>query len=173
MGAAPHYALTEYFFRIYHIKLLNRKAYFALHDLLLDKHSSLISCSLEEIETGKTADQSRILRIEALYDDFIDRVELKSALADLPESYENHYLFPKKSLEAKGSTMSEEKDSVILACNKIKIGKYGKEKHWKIDLDQTQYGFLLFLAAHTKGLKVQTKDGLRLHPFGWIETHEV
>lgn len=162
MGAAPNYALTEYFFRLYTIKL-STTGYFALRNQMKN-NTRLIECSLSEVDQGKTTDKANTLRIEALYDDFSDKLELCQALKGLKPSYCNRYKFNKES------------DAIIFSRkNDILQGNPGKEKPLPLsDLTQKQRGLLLALAIHAKGLSLELIDSKKMimHEFGWLEIHE-
>jgi len=162
MGAAPNYALTQYFFRIYQIKL-DITGYFAIR-AQMRTCERLIECTLDEVAAGKTADNAKTLSIHAIYDDFgNDRVALKQALAALEPSYTNRYRF------------NDEKDSLIFSLEiDILRGNPGNEKPLGIDLMQEQKSLLLALAAHGKGLPLTLADSeaVTLHEFGWIEIHD-
>jgi len=161
MGAAPNFALTQYFIRLYQINL-NTTGYFALRAHLRTSER-LIECTLDEVVNGKTTDNAKTLRIEAIYDDFgNDRVALKQALAVLEPSYTNRYRF------------NDEKDSLIFSLeSEILQGISGKEKPLDADLTQEQNSLLLALAGHGKGLPLTLADSeaVTLHEFGWIEIH--
>ena len=159
MGPAPIYALTQYFIRLYTIKL-STPGYFAMCNQM-KQSNCLIACSLAEIEKGKTADNANTLRIEALYDDFNDRRELRQTLEKMEPSYCNCYKF------------NNESDAIIFSLkNDLLQGNSGKEKPLLLsNLTQKQRGLLLALAIHAKGfpLELNNSQEVRLHKFGWFE----
>ncbi|KOR30484.1 hypothetical protein TI05_13900 [Achromatium sp. WMS3] len=69
MGAAPNYALTRYFFRLYQLELTTT-GYLVLQRTLQEHHQRFIECGLDEIVSGKTSDGAKILRIDAVYKNF-------------------------------------------------------------------------------------------------------
>lgn len=162
MGAAPNYALTEYFFRLYHLQLTTT-GYFVLRHRLQQDNNRFIECSLDEIAGGKTSDGAKTLRIEAMYQDFAnDRQALVQALQDLPSSYINSYTF------------QADKDSLTFFIQRdIEQGEAGKEKPVPFTVTLEQKSWLLGLAAHAKGFSWEqiNKQNITLHPHGWIEVH--
>jgi len=164
MGAAPNYALTEYFFRLYSIKL-STAGYLPLRNRMkTDKR--LIECSLDEIVSGKTVGGASTLRIEALYRDYNDnRDELRRSLEGIYPSYINQYLFN-----------DEKKDGLVLSlANNILRGSSGKEQPLSVmSLTPDQKEILLTLAIHGKGLPLElaAPQKATLHEFGWLEIHD-
>jgi hypothetical protein len=162
MGAAPNYALTQYFFRLYQIKL-STNGYFTLRDQMRN-NDRLIECTLDEVAIGTTADGAKTLTIQAIYDDFHnDRGALKQALEEMKPSYINRYLF------------NDKKDGLIFSIeNNILRATSGKEKPLLTTLNTEQKSLLLALAAHGKGLTITPLDSntVDFHEFGWIEIHD-
>jgi len=162
MGGAPNYALTQYFIRLYEIKL-STPGYFALRKQI-KTDSRLIECSLDEVACGVTTDNAKSLRIEAIYNDFgNDRNALRQALKAMEPSYKTHYAF------------TDIKDGLIFTLeNNILKGGPGKERSILHDLTTEQKSLLFALAAYGKGYPIKLKDSkaVTLHAFGWIEMHD-
>lgn len=163
MGAAPNYALTQYFLRIYSLQL-STVGYLTLQQTLKRKSSHIIECTLDEIAIGITSDGAKKLRIDAIYSDFAaDRHMLRQELAKLPNSYTNRY------------TYNSEKDSLIFSLqHDILLGEAGKEKVFKVELNPEQKNLLSGMAAHGKGLSMQLNKNysITLHQYGWIEIND-
>ena len=161
-GGAPNYALTQYFFHLYEIKL-STSGYFALLNQI-ETNDHLLECSLSEVANGKTTDKAKTLDIKVIYDDFDnDRIALKHTLEVMEPSYKNHYVF------------NDEKNGLIFSLeNNFKRGLPGKEKTILQDLAVDQKSLLLALATHGKGLSMELKDPetVMLHEFGWLEIHD-
>jgi len=157
MGAAPNYALTQYFFRIYQIHLTTI-GHLALCQTL-ENSENFIECTLDEVKQGKTIDGAKTLRINAIYDDFPEgRQALANELKALPSSYINNYRF------------NDEKDSLIFSLtDQIFQGEAGKEKVLPISLTSDQKYLLTGLAAHGKGFNFQCNpESVVLHKYGWV-----
>ncbi|MFO1419332.1 MAG: hypothetical protein U1E83_11790 [Methylotetracoccus sp.] len=163
MGGAPNYALTQYFFRLYHIRL-TVQGFLALRKRLLQPESGLLEWNLDEVVAGKTHDGSRTLRFDAIYADFgNDRSALEGALRGLPESHENRYRYV------------EERDALIFSLeNNVLQGDAGKEKPFLAELTGEQKSILMGFAAHAKGCAISTETdrALTFHEHGWIEIHD-
>lgn len=162
MGAAPNYAFTQYFFRLYHIKL-TIKGYFALRHSIEERGGDLIACGLPEISVGCTSDEGKTLRIDALYRDFEDnRTALQEALARLPASYVNQYKY------------KDDRDGLIVSPHASPLqGNSGSEQPLRVDLDENERAWLLILAGHSRGwvLTLSSEDSVTLRDYSWIETH--
>lgn len=163
MGAAPNYALTQYFFRLYHLQLTT-SGYLTLCTRLREQDARLIQCTLDEVASGITADRAKKLKIDAIYDDFPDdREALKQSLENLAPSYVNRYSF------------DEEKDALVFSLeSKILQGGAGKERPLLIDLDTEEKQLFIGLAVHAKGftLNASPAESVTLHEYGWIEIHD-
>lgn len=162
MGAAPNYALTQYFFRLYEIKL-KASGYFALRKQI-ETNNRLIECSLDEVISGNTTDNAKTLKIEAIYDDFgNDRAALKQALDEMEPSYKNTY------------PLNDKNDGLVFSIeNNILQGDPGKERSILHNLTTDQKSLLFALAVNGKGLPIKLTDSktVTLHEFGWIEIHD-
>jgi len=163
MGAAPNYALTRYFFRLYHIRL-TIPGFLVLRKTLKDQKNELLECTLDEVAQGKTQDGGKTFRIEAIYDDFKnDRDALKVALQGLPSSYDNCYRY------------TDDRDALILSLeNHILRGAAGKETLLPISLTPEQKALLMGFAAHGKGFLIANTPaaGLTLYDYGWVEIYD-
>lgn len=163
MGAAPNYALTQYFFRLYHLQLTT-SGYLTLCTRLREQDARLIQCTLDEVASGKTADRAKTLKINAIYDDFSDNREaLKQSLENLAPSYLNRYSF------------DDEKDALVFSLESaIYRGGAGKERSLLIDLDTEEKQIFIGLAVHAKGLALNASpsEPITLHEYGWIEIHD-
>jgi 8-oxo-dGTP pyrophosphatase MutT (NUDIX family) len=162
MGGAPNYALTRYFFRLYHIRLTT-PGFLALRRSLDRQYYRLLACDIDEVVTGGTRDGGKTFTIKAIYDDFKnDREALKAALLALPESYDHPYRY------------TDDTDALILSEKDILRGDAGKEKPLQIPLTPEQKALLMGFAAHGKGLTITTPPdaGLKLHDYGWVEIHD-
>lgn len=159
MGAAPNYALTQYFFRLYHIRLTTA-GYLTLNEQIEARNPHLIQCTLDEVVSGETQDRAKKLVIKAIYDDFSgDRDALRQGLEELPSSYENQYRF------------TDQKDALILSLdNNIRQGESGKECEVLSNLDPAEKSLLLGLATHAKGFDIDLCQpvSFRLRQHGWI-----
>lgn len=161
MGAAPNYALSQYFFRLYHIELTTT-GYLTLRRSLQKHANRFIECTIGEIVTGKTSNGANTLTIKALYDNFADNHQaLTQALEKLPSSYQHNY------------TCNNADASLILSLHHpISYGDSGKEKPLPMKFTPEQQSLLLGMAAHAKGLLLQPKQKITLHPYGWVEIHD-
>lgn len=159
MGAAPNYALTQYFFRLYHIRLTTA-GYLTLNEQIEARNPHLIQCTLDELVSGETQDRAKKLVIKAIYDDFSgNRDALRQVLEELLSSYENRYPF------------TDQKDALILSLDKdIRQGESGKECEVLSNLDPAEKSLLLGLAAHAKGFNIDLCQpvSFRLRQHGWI-----
>jgi 8-oxo-dGTP pyrophosphatase MutT (NUDIX family) len=157
-GAAPNHAFTEYYIDIYHIDL-TLDGYLSLNKKV-ETDERLIWARLDEIVNEQTLD-GKLLYIKALHEDFGKKTpSLIHALTDIPDSFQQNYLFHK---EKYGITFPVD-DKQVMA------GVLGKEKPVDSELDHDQKKLLLGLAAHSRGFELtQLQPGIVLHPHGWVE----
>ena len=158
-GTAPNHALTEYYLDIFQIELTLEGYLYLLEKIKGDER--LVWFSLDEIAKGETSD-GKMAYIKALFDDFDnDRTALKTALQELPDSFNSAYLC---QLSKYGLTLPFDHHKPLIA------GVLGKEKSLKIEPSEYQLKLLLALAAHLRGFEFETlPQTIRLHPLGWLE----
>lgn len=161
MGAAPNYALTQYFFCIYHVKLTT-PGYLALRNTLRKRDPDLIECSIPEVAAGRTDDGAKALALSALYNAYSDdRTALRGALERLPPSYHNEYTF------------TQDKDGIIFSMkDNLRTGASGREKNLDAALTFPEKALLVGLAGHGKGLPCVPHAAVTLHEFGWVEVRD-
>jgi len=158
-GAAPNYALTEYFISIYNIDL-TLEGFCALQQI--SSNERLAWFSLDEMVQGQTQD-GKIAYIRALLDDFKHlQVSLKHALLDVEDSFQADYQVDKKNY---GVILAKDPSS---HCYQ---GVVGKEKSFDLSLSTEQNALLLGLAAHQREFRLSSlhPEIVVLHPYGWIE----
>lgn len=155
-GAAPNYALTEYFISLFALEL-TLEGFCFLHKQI-EQDTRLAWFSIDEMVNG-VADDGKIAFINALVDDFDDTNDLKQALLVLEESFTAHY-----QLNTKNITLPRNERVDLLK------GTLGKEQAYAMNLSIQQWRLLMGLAAHQRGFKFcKLHPDIQLHPYGWIE----
>lgn len=161
MGAAPNYAFTQYYFRIYQVDLTT-VGYFELRQAIRDSQGDLIECDMSEILDGKTADGGRTFTIDAIVRPFHgSRKQLGMFFEAVPSSYLNRY------------RMTGEDNGVILSLDgPLTIGAPGKEKAVMEGLSPQSKDLVAGLCGYAKGFGWESLTGLIRHHYGWIEVSE-
>lgn len=161
MGAAPNYAFTQYYFRIYHV-CLTTTGYFKLRQAIGDSQGDLIECDISEVLAGKTADGGRTFTIDAIVRHFHgSRKQLGMFFEAAPSSYLNRY------------RMTGEENGVILSLDgSLTIGAPGKEKAVMEGLSPQSKDLVAGLGGYAKGFGWESLTGLIRHHYGWIEVSE-
>ena len=156
-GAAPNYALTEYYLDIFQIELTLEGTLFLQQKIKSDDR--LAWFSIDDMVRGETID-GKIPYIKALVNDFDDSSALATELRALPDSFANRYLFQPPKY---GLTLPLDHQMPLLA------GVLGKEKPLEINFTDRQLAILLGLASHLRGFEfASVEENCFLHPFGWI-----
>lgn len=158
MGAAPNYAYTQYFFRLYHIDL-STTGFLRLRQAVNDSQGDLIECSVSEILAGKTIDGGKKFTFDAVYRHFDDhRNELEKFFETAPSSYANRYLF------------SGDDTGIILSRDEpLAMGISGKEKEVALSLSPDSKAWIMGLGGYAKGFPSKSSHYIIQHYYGWIE----
>lgn len=158
-GAAPNHAFTEYHLAIFQIQLTLSGYLFLQQQLKTDER--LVLFSLEEMAKGETRD-GKIAYIKALFADFADdRVALKTALAEMPDSFVNAYQQAQDKYALAVPLSSEQP---------LKAGLLGKEKDLALEMNREQLSLLLGLAAYSRGFTfASVAEQVIFHPHNWVE----
>jgi len=156
-GAAPNYAITDYFITVFSIELTLEGLCFLQERIKQDER--LIWFSIEEMAKGETSD-GKIAFINALLNDFAEnRQELQQSLLALDSSFSAGYKSVKKNIVLPKDYRSD-----------FLIGVSGKEQAYSINLNSEQFSLLLGLAAHQRAFEFsKLHSDIQLHPYGWIE----
>ncbi len=152
-GAAPNYALTDYFISLFSIELTLEGLCYLQQKV--KKNKNLVWFDLDSVEKSKTVDE-KMAYINALQND--DKFT-KKTLRGLTPSFYPKYLMSDANL--------------IFPNNYKKVfmkGVAGKEKAFIVNCDQQTFSVLLGLAAHQHASDfADIPYGAQLHPYGWVE----
>jgi len=155
-GAAPNYALTEYFMSLFAIELTLEG--FCFLQETIEHDGRLAWFSIDEMINGVASD-GKMAFINALVEDFEDDNDLRQTLLALKESFSADYKSDKKNI-----TLPRNASVDLLK------GTLGKEQAYPLNLNTEQWHLLIGLAAHQRGFKFsKLHPDIRLHPYGWIE----
>ena len=158
-GAAPNYALTEYFISLFSVEL-TLEGFCFLHKKI-EQDVRLAWFSLDEMIKG-VADDGKMAFINALVDDFDETHDLKQALLTLGNSFSSHYQANKKNI-----TLPRNASVDLLK------GTLGKEQAYPLNLNAEQWRLLMGLASHQRGFTFSSlHPDIQLHPYGWVEVHQ-
>lgn len=161
MGAAPNYAFTQYFFRIYRIDLTTT-GYFKLRQAIRYSQGDLIECDISEILAGKTVDGGRKFTIDAIYRHFHgSSKEFARFFEQAISSYINLYRIT-----------GEDNGVVLSLADMIIIGAPGKEKPVLAKLAPQSKEIVAGLGGYAKGFPCRPVAGLTPRDYGWVEVAE-
>ena len=158
MGAAPNYAFTQYFFRLYRIDL-STTGFFKLREAINDSQGDLMECSVSEVLAGGTIDGGRKFTFDAIYRHFDDDLKkLERFFEKAPSSYDNRFI------------VSGDDHGIVLSFDKpLTMGAPGKETGVAQGLSTDHKALLTALGGYAKGLPCQPAPGVIQHYYGWIE----